>query len=392
MSRLTRCLPLPLVLLATLARAAPAPCGGLELKDGKVSLATPLGLEDLGTEAGTTCLRAIAQALRERPDLISATVIAQTPNDRGLRDKGLEVARKAADLLGEAGLARHLVSVMAPAGRPNETPGLAFRYVERRPARAIAQVQTVSGRVDAGRQRDHLRAAEPGLILTNGAWLETGAGSLTTLKLLDDTRLVLSADSLLRIDDVAVEPSGRRKASLELARGECHLLTSKREGPLHVMTDDAVVVLRDANARVAKPGEGRTRVEALDGTVVFGGRESNLFVPRGKGSRLDKKARPEEPRALLTAPLPVAPLMGTASAGDLIAWRPVGEVRAYRVELAQDAQFTMNWRVFEVSGERLAIADTLPWGKWFWRVTAIDVDGVAGHSSKVYSFENQAAR
>jgi hypothetical protein len=379
--------------LTSTAHAAPAPCGGLELVNGRVMLGDRLALDRVTEPAGTTCLAALATALSEREALISVTITARTPNDKALREKGLERAKIAADKLSESGLDRARISILAPTGRADAFAALEFSYIERRPTRSIAQVQTISGRVDFGHQVQNLLAADPGRILTNGQWLMTGKGSVSTFKLLDDTLVTASEDTLVRVEDMVVEASGRRKGSLYLERGELHILAATREGPLHVMTPNAVAVVRgEATYRIAVPPDGRSHVEALDGTVVFGGRASNLFVPRGKASRLDKQGRPDEPHPLLVTPLPIAPLFGALSAGDLISWKPVAEARRYRVELAKNAQFTDNTRVFETTTERLAVPDTLPWGKWFWRVTPIDVDGVPGYSSKIYSFENRASR
>jgi hypothetical protein len=171
-----------------------------------------------------------------------------------------------------------------------------------------------------------------------------------------------------------------------MLRGEAAVIASRHDGPFYIVTGNAIAGVRGTIFRIAQPEARLSRVETLAGTVTFGGSLSNIFVPEGKGSRVDYHGKPETPRPLLISPTPEWPLMGRADVGDLLRWAAVPEAKHYRVELAQDAQFTKEWRVIETSLTKMEVPDTLSPGKWFWRATAVDVDDFVGYPSRTYAF------
>lgn len=368
------------------ASAAAEPCGGLKVQEGIVSFGDRLTLEAVAGADGEACLKAVAAELTKRTNLQGVTIAARVPNDKAMRDKGNVAANLAADRLASFGIERRLISTVVPMARPDEKDALYIAFVERRSARSVAQVQTVSGRVFAGHQLGNLRDTTPGALLTTNDYLETGKGSVVLLKLLDGTYIYVFEDSALRIGQVDVEADGRRNVRVQLVRGEAAVIAAEREGPFYLLTGNAIAGVRGTTFRLAQIDAQKSRVETLAGTVTFGGKNANLFVPDGKGSRVDYKGIPEDPRPLLSSPLPEWPLMGTAEPGDLLRWEPVDGAQSYRVEIAANAQFTKSWMSFESTQEKLPISEVLTPGKWFWRVTGRDVDGFVGYPSKIYAF------
>lgn len=368
------------------ARAATNPCGGIKIGEGAMSFGQRLTLDLAKSPEGETCIKAVAAELLKLAELQTVTIAARVPNDKAMRERGMDVANYVADKLADNGLQRSMVSTVVPMARPDEKDAIHVAFVERRAARSVAQVQTISGRVFAGHQLGQLREATPGMLLSGSDYLETGKGSVVLLKLLDESHIFLMENSALRVGQVQLETSGRRNVQVHMLRGEAVVIAAERDGPFYLVTGNAIAGVRGAVFRIAQPEPQLSRVETLGGTVTFGGRISNIFVPEGKGSRVDHDGRPEEPRPLLVSPLPEWPLFGRADAGDLLRWVPVGEAARYRVELAQDAQFSKSWRMIEATMEKLPIPDTLTPGKWFWRVTPVDVDGFVGYPSKIYAF------
>jgi hypothetical protein len=224
------------------------------------------------------------------------------------------------------------------------------------------------------------------MLLTGSDYLETGKGSIALIELLDGSHIFLFESSALRVGEVDVDANGRRNVKVHMLRGEAAVIASDKEGPFYMLTGNAIAGVRGTVFRIAQPEAQSSRAETLAGTVTFGGRSANIFVPEGKGSRVDHKGIPEEPRALLVSPMPEWPLMGRASAGELLRWSPVKEAASYRIEISQNAQFTREWRLYEANQAKLPVPDTLAPGKWFWRVTALDVDGFVGYPSKIYAF------
>lgn len=365
---------------------AATPCGGIRVGEGAMSLGDRLSLDRVDKPDGELCIKAIAAELLKREGLQAITIAARVPNDEGMRKKGQDAARHMADRLAAHGVQRSLVSTVVPTARPDEKDALYVAFIERRSARSVAQVQAVSGRVLAGNQLGNLRDTAPGALLTGSDFIETGRGSVAHVKLLDGTHVRLFENSILKIGQVDLDEHGRRTVKVHMVKGEAAVVAAEREGPFYLVTGSAIAGVRGKHFRMTQVDVQRTRAETLTGTITFGGRNGNLFVARGQGSRVDHKGLPESPRPLLVAPEPEYPLMGGARDGELMRWKPVGEARGYRVEIAENAQFSAGWRVYEVTQNRMVVPDGLPAGKWFWRVTPIDLDGFLGYPSKIYAF------
>ncbi len=373
------------LLLSGTAQAA-NPCGGIKIGEGALSFGERLTLDLAKGPEGDLCMKAVAAELMKLPALQTVTIAARVPNDKSMRDKGMEVANLMADRLAANGIARSMVSTVVPMARPDEKDAIYVAFVERRSARSVAQIQSVSGRVFAGHQLGQLRDAGPGMLLSGSDYLETGKGSVALLKLLDDSHVYLFENSALRVGQVDIDSGGRRSVQVHMLRGEAAVIASQRDGPFYIVTGNAIAGVRGTVFRIAQPEVNKSRVETLGGTVTFGGKNANIFVPEGKGSRVDHRGTPEEPRPLLVSPMPLWPLMGRAAEGDLLRWEPVSEANRYRVELARNAQFTESWTTLEVNLSKVPVPGTLGAGKWFWRVTAVDVDGFVGYPSKIYAF------
>ncbi len=365
---------------------AAAPCGGIKVSEGSLTFGDRMTLDGSRSQEGTACIKAVAEQLLKMNALQTITVAARVPNDKSMREKGMETANYVADKLAEFGLQRSMVSTVVPMARPDEKDAIYFAYIERRSARSVAQIQTVSGRVLAGNKLGQLRDAGPGQLLSGSDYLETGKGSVALLKLLDDSHLYVFENSALRVGQVDIDGNGKRNVQVQMLRGEAAVLASERDGPFYIVTGNAIAGVRGTVFRIAQVDPQKSRVETLGGTGTFGGKTSNIFVPEGKGSRVDHRGTPEEPRSLLVSPSPEWPLMGRATPGDLLRWQPVGEAHRYRIELAKNAQFTESWLLLESTVTKVLVPDTLSPGKWFWRVTALDVDGFVGYPSKIYAF------
>lgn len=388
LSVLATLVPLAVVVPLVAAGAAHAarPCGGIKLGEGSFAFGERLTLDGVKTPDGEACLKAVVEELGKLGSVQSITIAVRVANDKALRERGAEVAAYVADRLAQGGIARGMISTVVPMARPDEKDAVYIAFVERRSARAVAQIQTVSGRVFAGHQLGQLRDAGPGMLLTGSDYLETGKGSVALLKLLDDTHLYLFENSALRVGQVDVDANGKRNVQVHMLRGEAAVLASDRDGPFYIVTGNAIAGVRGTIFRIAQTDPKKSRLETLGGTVTFGGQNANIFVPEGKGSRVDHKGIPEEPRALLVSPAPTWPLFGGAAPGDLIKWEPVAEATKYRVEFSTNAQFTASWISVEANIAKLPVPDSLAPGKWFWRVTAVDLDGFVGYPSKIYAF------
>lgn len=365
------------------------PCGGLEVGDGAFVFKQRLSLDQVKQPDGEACLQAVAAEIAKRPDMQSVTIAARVPNDKAFRERGLETATFAADRIASHGVSRTLISVVVPTARADEKDAIYIAFVQRRSARPVAQLQAISGRVTTGSQLGALRETGPGSLMVPTDYLETGRGSVALLKLLDGTRVFVMESTVLRVGAVDVTPEGSRSVRVNVLRGETMVWASTMEGPLDFITGNATAGVRGTDFRISHPDVQSSRVETLEGTVVFKARQGDVFVPGGKGTRVDFKGQPEEPRPLLIAPTCEFPLFGYAVIGQFLKWKAVPNAEKYRVEIADNAQFTKGWWGFEVNTDQWLISDSLAAGKHFWRVTPIDPAGYLGYPSKVYAFTIQ---
>ncbi|MFT7581295.1 MAG: ferric-dicitrate binding protein FerR (iron transport regulator) [Myxococcota bacterium] len=373
------------LLLSPSAMAA-EPCGGLTLTSGVVETGDAIPLGGTRTDTADACFKAIATAVLARPEIRSITVAARAAGDANAHASALGVANYVADRLVAMGVPRLRVSAVAPNARPDESPHIRFAYVARRSQRPVAQVYTVGGKVWAGHTLGELRLVTEGTLLTTSQYIETGTNSVAIIVLADQSRMRIQASSVIRLGDITFDAVKGRNVKVELLRGGARLRASKSRGPLRLITGNAVAGVRGTDFRMAVDETEVTRLEATEGTVNLAGNRGNVFVTNAEGSRIDFSGRPERPRPLLISPTIITPVLGNQQRGDVMEWSKVPQAKLYRIDIAQDAQFTKRFRIRESANTKLLVSDTLAPGKWFWRVTAVDVDGFVGLSSKIYAF------
>ncbi|MFP2957254.1 hypothetical protein ACLEPN_05325 [Myxococcus sp. 1LA] len=125
------------------ASQAQAPCGGLRFESGRVVFGRTLAPQGAETDA---CLAHVAEALLARPAIRSVTVAAKLPDADRLDGRGLAVAKRAADALVAAGLARTRVSAVAPPSVEGEPAQLQLAYVERPTQPSVARLRAPAAR------------------------------------------------------------------------------------------------------------------------------------------------------------------------------------------------------------------------------------------------------
>jgi len=279
-----------------------------------------------------------------------------------------------------------MISSVVPRAAPGEVDSLRIAFVERRSFRPVAQVWSLSGKVLVGHALGALVPALPGALVSPQQYVETGQGSVAVVFLLDGSRLRVMPESVVRVGAVTYSEVTGRNVQLELLRGHAEVQSAKRDGPLRLITGNAIAGVRGTFFRLALPDPRVTRLETTEGTVDFAGARGQRFVTRGEGSRLDASGYPEDVRPLLLAPRIIAPVLGTSRVGDLLSWAPVPQADTYLVEFARSAQFDAAYWAETTKRERVGVDERHAPGKWFWRVTAVDRDGFEGFASKIYAF------
>jgi len=260
-----------------------------------------------------------------------------------------------------------------------------------------ARLAHVEGQVTV----DNLPAAA-GQAVQPGQTVATAADSSAVVLLDDGSRIRMSPDTALRIDQhrryalhgstadsasLQREEEGTFAATMRLIRGGIEVLASKvlRAKPLDVQTPTAVVGVRGTEYRVRDGGVAPgTRTEVLDGVVAAGTATAATTAERGIGGEVSVSAG-QGVAIRQGLPLRVVPLQ---PAPDLSAVpqrfeRPVVRFPAtgalpLRVQVARDAaqQQLVADEVVQ-PGQDVRIGG-LPDGTWYLRARSIGDQGIEG--------------
>jgi len=244
------------------------------------------------------------------------------------------------------------------------------------PARVIA----VRGEVRAQGGSGVARSVQAQDLVHTGEVLTTPADGHALLEFQDGSRLVLLADSMLRVVIARAYATGTSETRLELLRGrtENRVVPRGSQGVrFEIFTPAGITSVRGTEYRVSAEGSEKARTEVLEGAVAVDGTGGGVTVPAGFGSVVQAGAPPSEPVQLLPAPdLSALPARVPALPAEL-AVPSVPGAHAYRVQLARDAAFESI--VFDVleSDARLRLP-VLPSGAYVLRVRGVDALGLEG--------------
>jgi|GEM_PF-518196 len=126
-----------------------------------------------------------------------------------------------------------------------------------------------------------------------------------------------------------------------------------------------------------KSGPGKIVGIAAAIVIVAAGAYFAFFSGSGK------VAPPPPAAPQLQEPAPDAVLSGPR---PMFFWQAIPEASSYRLEMADNAQFTSPKAYTDLTVNRLTSADSLPNGAYYWRVQAIGPDGQAGDYSSTGAF------
>lgn len=379
---------IPLFLIAAVPAQAAEPCGGLAVDRGTVAVGQPLPATtslDAGVKA---CLAAVAKDIGSRPALRTVTVSVRMPDADRLEGKGLTIANAYAEALAAAGVPRSRLSVVAPAANGGESASVAIAYTEKQSNQPIALAESVGGTVLAGQSEGSLAPIRGGAMLASKTLVQTKNDGRLTLGLADGSRLRLAERSMLSLGSLHLNEDLRRVVDLDLMSGkiEAHVAPGGEGSSFTVKTRTGVAGVRGTNFRVVADSDG-TRVETLSGLVELtapGGEA--VEIPAGKKASINTDGTASAATDMLAAPQLTAPLKGDWALDKSLTWRRVRDANLYRVDLARDAEFTLDLITMTALKTKADLPETLGSGKWFWRVTPQDREGNDGLPSRVYAF------
>jgi hypothetical protein len=257
-----------------------------------------------------------------------------------------------------------------------------------------ARVVAVSGPAGHAFRQNPFAPVTVGMVLVEGDRVQTGHNGFVTLELDDGSHVSVPQDSTIEIGALRQTVlTGAKDRVIDLKRGEVDSEVNhaiKKDDRFQIRSPSVVAGVRGTRFRVSYDGDERsTAVAVLDGAV---GVDASRMPPRAPGVPLQASTQligahfgsvtrstggVGGPVALLPAPALVDP--GKVQddkdvAFDLV---PDANARAYRVQIARDADLFDLIRDQRVNLPHATFGD-LPDGNYFVRISSIDGMGLEG--------------
>jgi hypothetical protein len=241
--------------------------------------------------------------------------------------------------------------------------------------------------------------ADSRMALKKSDIVRTGPGSAAEIRFFDGTVVAVAADSLIMIEASAADPNTRRaKVGWRVSNGTVDFKVPPRTGaggeaeittPVFTTRTESSAA---GNIKVAESGE--TGIKVFGGTLVAQTKDGNK-VPIAENQQItvDPSGRagpavplPEVPLLLSPANLSEVAYRDPTRAITLLAWKPVTTAVSYHVLLDYSPYF--NRPLVDRGGIKDISVEVrgLDTGKYYWRVAAVDKDGVTGRYSDYSSF------
>jgi len=279
----------------------------------------------------------------------------------------------------------------APSGPPTSTPPVTV---------TTARFQTIEGNVKVKTVGTFEWVnADRSMVLRKSDLVRTGPGSAAEISFFDGTLVHVRPDSLITIEETSEDPSTkRRKVAWHISSGEVQFNAprptaagAEREistPTLRTTTHEAAaggVAVQESGESNIKLYTGTARVETKTGDTVQLAANTQLKVDAA-GKAAPTQNLPAVPALLAPQHQTEITYQDPAQATTLLVWKPVPGVASYHVMLDYNAYF--NRPLVDRTGitESSVEVRGLDVGKYYWRVAAVDKEGVEGSFSEFARF------
>ncbi len=279
--------------------------------------------------------------------------------------------------------------------RPGSLIRIPRALLRQEPLRATVQSYRGIATVQRGSARQNIAV---GMRLGEGDLVETAEKSFVSLRLPDDSTVVMPSRSSVRIERLRRTLLGGAVDRLfSIVKGRARATVTPMSDPdsrFDMSTPMAVSAVRGTEFRMSfDPGARRTTTEVTEGKVAFAratgdsmASSGSQLVTTGFGTATDLA----EPVALLDAPGLVRP--GRVQDEEKLRFelRPIDGALRYHVQISRDAGFL---ELLDDAETATPIAELEPVanGTYFVRATAIDARGLEGMPA-TYGFERRINR
>jgi hypothetical protein len=241
--------------------------------------------------------------------------------------------------------------------------------------------------------------ADPSMALRKSDLVRTGPGGAAEISFFDGTVVHVRPDSLITIEETSEDPSTkRRRIRWHISSGEVQF-KAPRPTAAGAEREISTPTVRTSTQEAAAGGvsvqeSGESNVRAFEGTFKVQTKTGEtLQIGPNTQVKVDAAGKPATPQNLPPVPVLLAPqhqaeitYRDPALATTLLLWKPVPNAVGYHVMLDYSAYF--NRPLVDRSGIKEPSQEIrgLDVGKYYWRVSAIDKDGVEGSFSEFARF------
>jgi hypothetical protein len=282
-------------------------------------------------------------------------------------------------------------------------PGQRLRVIiERRLPPRSAQVTKIGRRVDDKFHPYDWQKATIGDLLKQQDAVRTHRRSSAELRFDNDTRLLVTEDSVVFLRAVESTVTGVQRESIEILEGQADIETV----PTRPGTHEVEILVGEVTAKpksgATEVGQARARQASGGGAqlMVFKGESeveaagAVVSVPKGMGTSVAEGAPPSPPEKLLPAPQVRSPKAGSSwdYANPPFSWQEVAEARSYVVEVCADRDCGKLVERATGLADTSWVPDALEASDLYWRVTAVSASGLDGSPSKAIAFRINSGR
>lgn len=326
--------------------------------------------------------------------LVSLLLIVSTPAEEVVLRPGETLEGLAERALGQAGLWRLLLSVNEDLALRDPRPGEHLALPG--PEVGWAELVAGNGHVVIGRDHGGFEPLHPDTAVAPGDTARTGELSTAELSV-GGTRVILSPSTGLRLEGV-IRSDEATSTLLEILYGRVRVVLEAVLGDgdeFRISGPTAVAIVRGTDFEISVPEPGVTQIAVFRGRVLVEPRllgkptEGSFELGPGEGAIIREHGvnlvgLPGEPRPIRPADGAVLVFAADSRRSVCFDWEAPGGATRASFQLAADPAFTRLYdeRVTAGDGLRLELAP----GEYYWRVAAVDDNGLRGPFGPARSF------
>lgn len=262
-----------------------------------------------------------------------------------------------------------------------------------RDQKAEALVSDRNGAVEGQRPEDlSWRDLALRTILVEEEKVRTLSNSTAQITFRDASRLRLNANSNAVIKLMRFDPlSNTEEAQVSLLEGDFYALLAgggDSRSKFNVDVADIETNIESGNFWVANDSESAKFANYDAGAISVASQGETVALGLNEGTMVARGERPAEAVSLLAPPAPARPADESVVhiATPEISWSQVDGAAGYWLEIAGDQQFGSIVESQFGIGESRYVANPLPVGDYFWRVSSLDGFGLPGERSPAFRF------